>query len=292
MPLETLRGETISGLLEQVRERLGSDAVILGVRKIDALPRPLFEVSASPAAEAPVRGLPASGPGGEAAVRGAGSFREQCALVPPIASVHGRPYVIAFVGPTGSGKTTTIAKLARNGRIFGGRRVGLLGLDTYGIGSVERIRAISDLLGARLAVAYETKDLEPAKRKLARCEVVLVDTAGRGPREEADAAATREMLVRLMPDEVHLVLSSGMHPRRAHRLLVDHLTFGVTHLLPTKEDEDPDDRSLRELAATYSLPIRWIATGQAIPADIRGIESGSSRKENKAAQPRIDVEVA
>jgi flagellar biosynthesis protein FlhF len=181
----------------------------------------------------------------------------------------GRSLVIALVGPTGAGKTTTIAKLANHPHVFGGHSVGMLCLDTYRIGAVEQSRIYAELSRIPLEVVYETQELKRALRRLAGCEVVLVDTAGRGPAARGDVAATCVALRELAPHEVHLTLPAGLQTRLARRLVDDYREWGVTHLLPTKLDELPGDSSLFDLAASCGLPVRWAADGQEVPADLR-----------------------
>lgn len=180
-----------------------------------------------------------------------------------------RPIVVALVGPTGAGKTTTMAKLANHPQAFGGRRVGMLGLDTYRIGGVEQARQYAELSRLPFEVAWDSKDIARAMKRLKDCEIVLVDTPGRGPRAAADMAEAREHLLELTPDEVHLVIPAGLQRSLARNILTAHLPFGVTHLLPTKMDEYPDERCLFEIANQFALPMRWIADGQEVPRDLQ-----------------------
>ncbi len=180
-----------------------------------------------------------------------------------------RPRVIALVGPTGAGKTTTIAKLANHPQAFAERRVGWLCLDTYRIGGVEQARQYAELSKLPFEVAWDVKDVVRALHRLRACDVVLVDTAGRGPRAAADLRATQERLLAIAPDEVHLVIPAGQQRTLAHRTITAHLPLGVTHLLPTKLDEFPDERGLLELARQFALPMRWVADGQEVPRDLQ-----------------------
>ncbi len=187
----------------------------------------------------------------------------------PAARGGSRPQVIALVGPTGAGKTTTIAKLANHPQAFAERRVGLLCLDTYRVGGVEQARQYAELSKLPFEVLWDAQDLPRIMRRLQDCQVVLVDTPGRGPRAAADLRETHARLLELAPDEVHLVLPAGLQASLARRVLTAHLPLGVTHLLPTKLDEYPDERGLFELARQFALPMRWLADGQEVPHDLQ-----------------------
>ena len=191
------------------------------------------------------------------------------AQVPAAGSGGRRTHVVALVGPTGAGKTTTIAKLATHPQAFGGRRVGMLCLDTYRIGGVEQSRQYAELARLPFEVVWEAKDIARAMRRLRECAVVLVDTPGRGPRAAGDLREMQERLLEIAPHEVHLVLPAGLQRSLARGVVSAHLPLGVTHLLPTKLDEYPDERGLFELARQFALPMRWLADGQEVPRDLQ-----------------------
>ena len=245
---EILIGADIPAMLARAREQLGDDVRMLSIR-----PAPVggFELVAERAEDGGPR-LDAMRPEPRSA----------------LAARHGEPRVLALVGPTGSGKTTTLAKLANHPEVFGGDAVGLLCLDTYRVGAVEQARAYAELSRLPLEVVYEASGLPRALHRLRDCEVVLVDTAGRAPARPGDLRETRELLVELAPAEVHLALPAGLDPRRARAVLAQHRLLGVTHVLATKVDEFPHDRAVRALAAEQGLPMRWMTTGQEVPADL------------------------
>jgi flagellar biosynthesis protein FlhF len=285
MPHETLTGTNISDLLSRAQEHLGPDAVLLAVRRIQGPEETLYEVLAADPATARA----------EARRTARALAREESRIRPldgepdPLEPEKGpamprRPRVVALVGPTGSGKTTTIAKLANHWAAYGDRAVGLLCLDTYRIGGIEQAQIYADLSRLPLEVVFEESQIPRALHRLRDREVILVDTPGRGPRSEADAEAMRSQLALLAPDEVHLTLSAGLQERVARRVIAEHRLYGVTHLLPTKLDEDPDDMTPFELARQNHLLVRWVADGQEVPADLRAAPS-QARRERMGREP-------
>jgi flagellar biosynthesis protein FlhF len=199
--------------------------------------------------------------------------------------------VLAFVGPTGAGKTTTIAKLAGHPRLFGGASVGIINLDTYRIGATEQITQHATLSGAPVVSAHTLADLPGARRALAGCQVVLIDCPGRGPQLHRDTSVVAEMLDALRPAERHLVMPVGTQPALVRRTIDNYAALHITHLLATKVDEMPDDWILFDVAAALGMPMRWLADGQIIPQDLRSATArleaaGSGRR----GRTRADVE--
>lgn len=180
-----------------------------------------------------------------------------------------RPPVIALVGPTGAGKTTTLAKLATNPRAYGGTRVGLIGLDTYRVGAVEQLETYAELAGLPCAIVYEMGDIDRALAHLIECDVILVDTPGRGPRQSEDLETVRRWLDHLCPDEVHLALPASIMPHVMRRTMAQFRSFGVTHMLCTKLDECPRDSRVFDVVACERHPMRWYTDGQEVPDDLR-----------------------
>ena len=268
------RGREFAVVAAQARAALGDDAVILGTRTVRASGETLVEVIAASAYdlqrfEARVTPAPIE--------RRAPSAED--AADPRSARRAHRPLVVALVGPTGAGKTTSAVKLSLNDAAFGGRRVGLVTLDTYRAGAVAQLETYAEVARLPMEVVYDAADVPGAIARLSRCDVVVVDTPGRGPRTGDDDAPWRALLAALAPDEVHLVIPATMRPDlaeglrdRLDGLLAETAHEGaigaVTHALLTKLDEVPDEDGVPDLAARLGLPVRWVGDGQEIPADL------------------------
>ncbi|MCU0626522.1 MAG: hypothetical protein MUF21_08575 [Gemmatimonadaceae bacterium] len=185
----------------------------------------------------------------------------------------GRPWVIALVGPTGAGKTTTIAKLAASALAFGGWRTGLLTLDTYRVAGLEQLATYAELTGCALEVAYDADDAREALARLDDCDVVLVDTPGRSPRAGARDDEWQDALAALAPDETHLVLPAGLRLDVALAARHAHASLAPTHALLTKLDEVPGDAGVADLADALDLPTRWLADGTEVPTALAAAPS-------------------
>jgi flagellar biosynthesis protein FlhF len=175
--------------------------------------------------------------------------------------------VVMLVGPTGAGKTTTIAKIAARAALIDGRRVGLVTLDNYRVGGVEQIRMFAELIGVPLEVA-ETPDalaelIDPDN------DLTLIDTAGRSPRDSAAIAELAEHIAgQDIAVEVHLVIPAGSTADQIDELITRYGALNPSRLLFTKIDECARAPEVALAPARTHLPITWVTTGQAVPEDI------------------------
>ena len=175
---------------------------------------------------------------------------------------------IALVGPTGVGKTTTLAKLAASLRLERGCIVGLLAADTYRIGAVEQLRSYARMLDIPLRVIRTPDDVAPALEALDDCDVVLIDTPGRSQRDKQNISELQELLAAFAPDETHLALSAAAAPKVLREGLAAFGGIGADTLLFTKLDEAASLGPLLAIGRDAGRPIGWVTTGQGVPDDL------------------------
>ncbi|MEM9660254.1 MAG: GTPase, partial [Planctomycetota bacterium] len=177
--------------------------------------------------------------------------------------------VVALVGPTGVGKTTTIAKLAANFRLRESKRVGLITVDTYRIAAVEQLRTYADIIDLPMEVVSTPREMREAVEQMRRFDLILMDTAGRSPRDDVKIHELRSILSEAAPHEIHLVLSAAAGARSLANAARQFAAAGVTSLLVTKLDEATGPGNLLTLSRTCKLPFSYLTDGQNVPDDIR-----------------------
>ncbi len=173
---------------------------------------------------------------------------------------------IMLVGPTGAGKTTTIAKLAANAALVDGKRVKLVTLDNFRVGGVDQIRTFADLIGVPLEVVEHVDQLVDAIDN--SYDLILIDTAGRSPRETAPIAELAEALQIVPPVEVHVVVPASSTAQEIDKLVARYESLNPSRLLFTKLDEVDSAPELTRAPTRTQLPITWVTTGQAVPEDL------------------------
>lgn len=208
--------------------------------------------------------------------RGARTPFDQALLEQLAATVPTRPVweqdrrlrTVVLVGPTGAGKTTTVAKLAANFALVAGWRVGLVAADTYRIGAIQQLRTYADLIGIPLDVAQDGRELRQILASSDR-ELVLVDTAGHAPQDAGRLAGIRE-LCDALPEgsEVLLVVPALLRQEDLAELLQTYRELPVTAICVTKLDETRRRGALVNAPCWTGRPLRFLTTGQAVPDDI------------------------
>ncbi len=177
--------------------------------------------------------------------------------------------VLLFAGPTGAGKTTTLAKLAGHLKFKEHLDVGLINTDTYRVGAMEHIRIYSEIMDIPLIMAYNADELKEALRTLADKDVVLIDTAGKSARDEGYQKELEQFIQAAHVDEVFLVLSVVMGCK-ASREVIRHYSFIDDYkLIVTKLDEVGVWGNVINIADFSKKGISYVTIGQNVPDDIR-----------------------
>lgn len=175
---------------------------------------------------------------------------------------------VALVGPTGVGKTTTIAKLAANFRLRDGIRMGLITVDTYRIAAVEQLRTYAEIIDLPMQIVTSPQEMQRAIETFSGMDLVLIDTAGRSPRDELKIQELKQLLEAARVDEVHLVLSLTSSPKSLQSTVRNFSAADVSSLILTKLDEADSLGSILSLNREVNLPVSYLTTGQNVPDDI------------------------
>jgi len=191
----------------------------------------------------------------------------------PIRVTPGQRRTVALVGPTGVGKTTTIAKLAANFRLRDGIRMGLVTVDTYRIAAVEQLRTYAEIIDLPMKVVTSPLEMRRAMDELSGLDLVLIDTAGRSPRDEPKIQELQNFLLEANVDEVHLVMSLVASVRSLETTARQFSVAGTTSVILTKLDEAAGMGALLSAARKIETPISYLTTGQDVPDDIETAEA-------------------
>jgi len=182
---------------------------------------------------------------------------------------------ICLIGPTGVGKTTTIAKLAAAFKLRQKQKVGLITIDTYRIAAVDQLRTYANIIGVPLKVVLTPTELVAAMREMSDCDVILIDTAGRSHADQLKLNELSQFIAAGKPTEVHLVLSSTTTQEAMEAALESFSTVRVDQIIFTKLDEAVSFGVLLNVARIASRALSYLTTGQDVPDNI---EVGQPRR--------------
>jgi flagellar biosynthesis protein FlhF len=186
----------------------------------------------------------------------------------PIEPMPGKPRVVAFIGPTGVGKTTTLVKLASQYALLHQRRVGLITADTYRIGAVEQLRIYRDIIDIPFEAVSSPEELAASLNRMADRDLIFMDTAGRSPQNRAQIQDLRGFLEVAKPSETHLVISATTKNADLLPIVAKFGLVPINRFLFTKLDETKTYGLLLNLASSFNIPVSYLATGQMVPDDI------------------------
>ena len=195
------------------------------------------------------------------------NVRQICGQIGLIQPGLDKPRIVALIGPTGVGKTTTIGKLAAGFSIVDKRKVALITADTYRVAAVEQLKTFGEIIGVPVEVVMTPSGLSEALERHADKELIFIDTAGRSPHHELHMSELHAFLDEARPDFTMLVMSATT--QSADQLRIYRRFEGLTtHLIFTKLDETGSAGSLLNLLGQTTLPTAYLTNGQNVPDDI------------------------
>ncbi|MDR1649144.1 MAG: flagellar biosynthesis protein FlhF [Synergistaceae bacterium] len=196
----------------------------------------------------------------------------RCAANTPSRALGGRK--VMLIGPTGVGKTTTIAKLTAIQALQEQKKVLLLTSDTYRIAAVDQLQTYAKILGVPIEVIYEVENFVSILGGYADSELILLDTAGRGQKDRKNLDTCEILYDAFRPDAVHLVLSANMKYRDMQDIVARMAVVPISHVIFTKMDETVSYGALFNVMKLLNRPLSFLTTGQNVPNDIE-VASGS-----------------
>jgi len=187
----------------------------------------------------------------------------------PISCRKGQTKVIALVGPTGVGKTTTLAKLAANSKFKFNKKVSLISADTYRMSAIEHLNTFAGIAHLPLSAVYSPEELKASLAAHRDKDLVFIDTAGRSPRDEKHLDELKAFMKSSTPDEIHLVLPANIKNRDILEAVRRFSILPIDHIVISKIDETIAPGCILNVAAETKSPISYVTNGQMIPDDIK-----------------------
>ncbi len=175
---------------------------------------------------------------------------------------------IIFVGPTGVGKTTTLAKLAAKASVGMGKSVGLITADTYRIAAVEQLKTYSEILNIPIKVIYEPKEVIEAIEIYKDKDIILIDTAGRNHKVEEQLQEVKELIGYVEEPDIFLVVSALTAYKDIVSITRSYQFLDRYKLLFTKLDEATTLGNILNMRTLTGKPLSYFTTGQSVPDDI------------------------
>jgi len=178
------------------------------------------------------------------------------------------PKVYAIVGPTGVGKTTTIAKMAAMYALVDNRKISFVTVDTYRIAAADQLKTIGEIMNVPVNVVYSLNQLREYLMEMTDSEIIFIDTAGRSHKNNMQIDELKRYIEIANPDEIFMTLSCTSKYPDLKDILEAYQELNITRLIFTKLDETSFYGSIYNIACKSKYPLSYFTTGQNIPDDI------------------------
>ncbi len=180
----------------------------------------------------------------------------------------GKPTVILFIGPTGVGKTTTLAKLAATFMLSNNKKVGFITADTYRIAAVEQLKTYAEILGIPISVAYSVFEISNEIQRYSDKDIILIDTAGCSHRDKQKFEELKKLVNACEADNIFLVLSTTVSSKNCKEIIKNYDFIENYRLIFTKLDETPVYGSILNTKFYANRSLSYMTNGQNVPDDI------------------------
>ena len=195
-------------------------------------------------------------------------LRKTIRVATGITLFSGRPKVVALIGATGVGKTTTLAKIAAKFVLEKGVSAAMITADTYRISAVDQLKTYSDIIGLPLEIVYSPDALKKAIDKHSNKQLILIDTAGRSQYNDYQMKELCEFLAVDKNIEKHLVMSATTKNRDAEAILEHFSVCKPDRVIFTKTDETSSIGLVPNLLHKKKIALSYLTDGQSVPDDI------------------------
>jgi len=192
---------------------------------------------------------------------------DQLQITPLSIGISKAPTVLALIGPTGVGKTTTAAKIAAWYSIHEGLKVALLSMDCYRIGATDQLRTYAKIMRLPCEIALRKRDLQTALLRHQDKDLIIIDTAGKSPYDPNHIRELGEWFSLKSGIDPYLILSATCKKEDLQQVLATYEPLRIKGLILSKLDETRAYATLCQLLAGAALPISCLCTGQRVPED-------------------------
>ncbi|WP_052913689.1 flagellar biosynthesis protein FlhF [Marinitoga sp. 1197] len=175
---------------------------------------------------------------------------------------------IMLIGPTGVGKTTTLAKIAALNKLNSNKSVAIATIDLYRIAATEQLKTYAEIMDIPASICYTPTELKTTVESLKNYDILLIDTAGRSHKDDIQIGELKMYIDSIKPNYIFLVISANMRLRDMIDVYNKFAICKPTHLIITKLDETSSYGQIPSLIKETNLPISYITTGQNVPNDI------------------------